>query len=162
MLLRGYLEDEYNATAYSVNVYVRPGAMSGRLSRLAIADVENKAAGCPTVLVKLLDMSGKRAAKKKTSKRGKALSKKSSEEEEDDEGDSSLLAHKRSSNGPTHASDTRVKKPSSMTLVGDDGVEFEFEEDDDEEDDYEADHIRSTGNISMSSNKDDPIEIDSD
>lgn len=61
LLLKGYIEDEYNATAYSVNVYARPGPLSLRLTRMSQESVRSKE-GCPEILVRLesKDTRGKR------------------------------------------------------------------------------------------------------
>lgn len=70
LLLKGYIEDEYNATAYSVNVYSRPGPSSHRLTRHTLESVLAKH-GCPTI-VTYLESKAKKAERSATTPQSSA------------------------------------------------------------------------------------------
>lgn len=44
LVLDGYLQEEYHATSYTVNVYVKPGPKAIRLSRLSLEDMQTGSA----------------------------------------------------------------------------------------------------------------------
>ncbi|EPQ27856.1 uncharacterized protein PFL1_04600 [Pseudozyma flocculosa PF-1] len=73
MLIRGYVEDVYHATAYTVNVYVKPGRLQGRLERdgLSVA-LPRKAGG-----------KAKKRAKANGAKRKASTAAEESEEDDD-------------------------------------------------------------------------------
>ena len=141
LLLKGYLADEFNATAYMVNVYVRPGPMSGRLTRLSLHDVESGVKGCPTVQVKLID------AKRQGGRRSIAKSAAHSTLDRSNASGSSRAPLSRNGAG------TATKRKTD-TLAWQEDSDPDFEDDVTE---------GGPGACSMgSSNRMDPIEIDSD
>jgi ATP-dependent DNA helicase Q1 len=161
LLLAGYLADEYNATAYSVNVYVKPGPMSGRLSRLSKEQVEGQSNGRPTILVKLLDPGSKRSTKRKSKKASRDATVDSDSDEEEEKASRPLANKAASSSRPIK------KKPAASPwtnkvdlddegfIVDDESPKDQDEDEDDEQSHWEAD-------ASSVSNKHNPIEIDSD
>jgi len=69
LLLSKYLREDFQATAYSVNVYIIPGPQSLRLSRLSRADVEG--GKCPKIGASFLRKMGKRKGLSKSKIGGK-------------------------------------------------------------------------------------------
>lgn len=168
LLLNGYLADEYNATAYSVNVYVKPGPMFARLSRLSLQQIQDQAKGIPTILVKLLDPGSKRSTKRKSKKAVQGMTVDSDSNEEGEEDAASLPG------GSNRPSTSRVKNnparsPWTSKVQIDDEVFSEEEEivvddkDDKKNDEDVYDETQTwQADVSSSSNRWNPIEIDSD
>lgn len=162
LLLQGYLADEYNATAYAVNVYVKPGSMSGRLSRLTLQEVKGQSKGCPSIFVKLLDPASKRSSKKKTT--SKKVSSSAHNLDSDEEEIVSTKASSSRSNG-NHSKKKLKASQSPWTnrvdvyddLEEDDEEEAKEEGEEEEEPPWEAD-----ASSSSFSNKFNPIQLDSD
>lgn len=80
MILTGYIEELFSQTAYSINVYVKPGANAIRLTRLTRVDIESRKGPqirC-TFRVK---------AKTKSQSKAKGKGKKAAADSEEDESD---------------------------------------------------------------------------
>ncbi|UZJ51215.1 hypothetical protein CBS101457_000535 [Exobasidium rhododendri] len=161
LLLGGYLADEYNATAYSVNVYVQPGQMAGRLTRFTLQDLENQVKGCPVISVKLLDMTTK---KKSSTKRASNKSTRSATSGVDsDFEDESGPSRPTSTRTPSNKGKGTPSRPTAWV----EETDLDFENDLEGEDALveQSSRHQKKPRMSMSSsssNRLDPIEIDSD
>lgn len=148
LLLKGYLADEYNATAYMVNVYVRPGQMLSRLTRFNLQDVEGTTNGCPVIQVKLVDFQ-------KSTRRSSVKTAGSAITHTPDRSGASLLATPIRSNVSTSKSASSKARLSAWKEDSD--LDFEDDIGEDEEGPSER-----RPNASLSSNRMSPIEINSD
>jgi hypothetical protein len=69
MLLSKHFKEDFQTTAYTVNVYIIPGSQALRLSRLSRADVED--GKCPKIEHSFLKRAGKRKSLSKPKTGGK-------------------------------------------------------------------------------------------
>jgi ATP-dependent DNA helicase Q1 len=69
LLLSKHLKEDFQTTAYSVNVYIIPGSQALRLSRLSRANVEG--GQCPTIEHTFLKKTGKRKSLSQSKTGGK-------------------------------------------------------------------------------------------
>lgn len=70
LLLSKHFKEDFQTTAYSVNVYIIPGSQALRLSRLSRANVEG--GQCPKIEHSFLNKTGKRKSLPKSKPGGKA------------------------------------------------------------------------------------------
>ena len=87
LLLSRHFKEDFQTTAYSVNVYIIPGSQALRLSRLSKADVEG--GKCPKIEHSFLNKTGKRKSLSKPKTGGKGGKRRTLDPVEDDDDDGS-------------------------------------------------------------------------